>query len=172
MLAHSPPLPLVINFSDNDRSVSAEDEESIILALQHRDRTRCIRLAKPVPNLQKAIMAINGEFPRLEYLFIWHRFSGHETLTLLLTFRAPHLRHLTLVNLAFQLGSPLLTPAAGLVTLGLLEIPPSAYFGPNDLLQQLSLMPQLETLAIGFRLPVPDRGQLMQGPMMIHTDTS
>ncbi|KAI0290783.1 hypothetical protein BC826DRAFT_523560 [Russula brevipes] len=169
MLAHSPPLPLVINFSSNDRSVSAEDEEGIILALQHCDRMRCIRLEKPVPSLQKVIMAIDGEFPTLEYLSIWHRFGDRETLMLLQTFRAPHLRHLMLVDFAIQLGSPLLMPATGLVTLWLEEIPPSAYFGPNDLLQQLSLMPQLETLAIGFRLPVPDRdieGQLLQRSMM------
>jgi hypothetical protein len=46
MLAHSPPaIPLIIDhFDDEYQDLTAEDEKGIILALQHRDRVRRIRI--------------------------------------------------------------------------------------------------------------------------------
>ena len=170
MLEHSPPLPLVIDHIDNDY-ISAKDEEGIILALQHRDRVRRIRLRMSVPNLQKLLVALNDKFPMLEYLIISPPHKHIEGLTLPRTFQAPRLRHIMLVNFDFPIRSPLLTPAVGLVTLSLQFIHPSAYFHPNDLLQQLALMPQLETLGIDFHSPVLDRDvemQLFNTPMTTH----
>ena len=152
MLAHSPPLPLVINHFFNDNKITPEDEEGITLAFQHRDRVRRIRLRARAPMLQKLIDSLDGEFPILEYLFIecqripWsfddnRSFSG--------TFRAPHLRHLLLSNFDIPIGSPLLTTGS-IVTLSLNLIPRSTYFDPNALLQRVSLMPQLEILRIYF----------------------
>jgi len=54
MLGHSPPLPLVIAYL-NDYHASVEVEESIVLALRHRDRVRRIRLQLPAWNLQRLI---------------------------------------------------------------------------------------------------------------------
>jgi hypothetical protein len=48
---------------------------------------------------------------------------------------------------------------------------PSTYFQPADLLQSLSLMPQLELLLVYFHFSVPDRDvemQLMHTPIMTH----
>ena len=58
----------------------------------------------------------------------------------------------------------------GLVTLALQGIPPSAYFRPNDLLQRLSFMPQLETLVITFSSPIPRdvARQLLDTSIMTH----
>jgi hypothetical protein len=87
------------------------------------------------------------------------------------SFRAPHLRHLKLWNFALPMGSPLLTTAVGLVTLSLVDISPSAYFHPNDLVHRLSQMPQLETLAITFHSPVPNRDvkrELLRRPLTTH----
>jgi hypothetical protein len=64
MLAHSPPLPLVIDYEDRD--ITAKDEEAIILALEQRDRVRRIRFYIPVLQLQRLIIAIDGEYPILE----------------------------------------------------------------------------------------------------------
>ncbi len=64
MLAHSPPLPLVV-FYDSD--VGAKDEEGLILALEQRDRVRRIRLRMSISKLQELIMAISGEYLILEY---------------------------------------------------------------------------------------------------------
>jgi hypothetical protein len=91
-------------------------------------------------------------------------------LTLPNTFQAPHLRHLNLKNLALPIRSPLITTNTTLATLSLSAIPLSMFPHPNDLLQQISLMPQLETLRIIFHAPVPNRDlerQLTNRPVTI-----
>ncbi|KAH9981814.1 hypothetical protein BJV74DRAFT_887319 [Russula compacta] len=171
MLAHSPPLPLTIDYIDKDRDITAADEERIMLVLQHRDRVRHIRLLMPISGLQKLITAIDDKFPMLEYLYIGPPTSHRTSLILPQTFQAPQLRHLILFNFAFPVGSPLLTTAVGLVTFSLQMIPPSAYFHPNDLLQRLSLMPRLEVLGIDFHTLVPNSEvelQLLDTPIMTH----
>jgi hypothetical protein len=159
MLAHSPPLPLIIDhiIKDHDQVITAEDEEGIILALQHRGRVRRIRLEMPVIKLQKLVTAMDEEFPMLEFLYITTPTEQGASMSLPQTFQAPHLRHLILENVFCPITSPLFTPTAGLVTLSLMEIRPSANLSPNNLLQRLSLMPQLETLGIDFYSPVPSR---------------
>jgi hypothetical protein len=156
-MTHSPPLPPVVNYFDKDHDIITEDEAGIILALQHRDRVRRIRLRKLV---RKLIGAFGGEFPSLEYLLIeyqpypMHTIEdedvSHITMSLPETFRAPHLRHLVLMNLVTPIGSQSLMTMGNFVTLSLSMIPPSVYVQPNALLQRLSLMPQLETFGITF----------------------
>ena len=165
MLAHSPPLPLVIDYSRKDRDIT-EDEEGAILALKHHDRVRHVRLLN-VTSLQKLIVAMDEEYQFLEYLIIA---TPPDSTVLILpeTLQAPHLRHLTLVGFALPIGSRLLTTAVGLVTLCLFMKDPSTYFHPNALLHWLSFMPQLETLAIFFFFPVPNRE--VEGPgQLVHT---
>jgi hypothetical protein len=174
MLAHSPPLPLIIDHIDEHHDITAEDEEGIILALQYHDRVRRIRLRKSALILQKLISALDGEFPILEYLYVRHQqyvrpTVEHDTsLILPEAFRAPHLRHLVTTNFAIPIGSPLLANTTNLVTLSLNLIPSSTYFHPNALLQRLSLMPQLEILCIYFNSYYPSRDvgkQLMRTPI-------
>ena len=176
MLAHSPPFPLIIDLPGvhsgiDGHDITAEDEERIMLALQHRERIRRIRLDVPAPNLQRLILAIDDEFPILEYLVLVSPDKHPIGLVLPETFRAPNLRHLLLLNFAFSIGSPLLTTGVGLVMLFLDYIYPSAYFRPNYLLQRLALMPHLEILGISFHSPVPNREvrrQLLRTPVMAH----
>jgi hypothetical protein len=170
MIAHSPPLPLVIDHVVRYHEVTPEDEEGILLALQHHDRVRRIRLRMPVPNLQRLIVAIDDHFPILEYLYIAPNTKHEIILPLPRTLQAPQLRHLVL-NVACSIGSLLLTPAVGLVTLSLNNILSSAYFHPSDLLLRLSLMPQLETLGISFHSPVSSHyveRQLLHTPNLAH----
>lgn len=159
MLANSPPLPLIIDhiLKDQDHDITTEDEEGILLALQHHHRVRRIRLEMPVPNLQKLVTAMDEEFPMLEFLCITAPTEQDASLVLPQTLQAPNLRHLLLDNVTFPITSPLLTPTAGLATLSLMEIPSSANLRPYDLLQRLALMPQLETLGIGFHSPLSSR---------------
>jgi hypothetical protein len=170
MLAHSPPLPLVIDYRDDD-DITAEDEEAIILALEQRDRVRRIRFSLPVLQLQKLIMAIDGEYPILEYLiFVDPPEEKRTVLILPETLQTPHLRHL-LINCSIPIRFQLLTTAVGLVTLDLVLHHPSTYFQPTVLLQSLSSMPQLEILAIIFFFAIPNRDverQLMRTPIMTH----
>ena len=90
MLAHSPPLPLIINFMDKDKicALSVKDEEAILLALQDRARVRRIGLMMPATNLLKPIAAMDGQFPVLERLFIWPKSEDNMTLMLPTGFRA------------------------------------------------------------------------------------
>src|SRR6266478_2538322 len=176
MLAHSPSLPLIIDHLDQHDDITAEDEEGIIYALQHRDRVRRIRLVKPIPILEKLIITLDGEYPILEHLLIEHQRNQrpvtwrNRNLNLPETFRAPHLRHLILMNFVIPIGSPLLVTMGNLATLSLALIPPSAYFHPNALLQRLSLMPQLETFGITFNSHFPSgdiKRQLLRTPITI-----
>ena len=170
-MAHSPPLPLVIDYSFPDRDVSAE-EEGIILALEQRDRVRRIHLEVPLPNLQKLIVAIDEEYSILEHLFIMLPLWNEDTvLKLPQTLQAPNLRGLVLGCISLPIRSRLLTTAVGLVTLARKVSHPSAYFQPNILLQWLSSMPQLEIVLIAFSFPVPNRDverQLMDTPITTH----
>jgi hypothetical protein len=170
MLAHSPPLPLIIDYLDESQDITAEDEENIMLALQHHDRVRRIRLKMPILNLRKIItVAIGEEFPMLEYLYIGNLANAITRLILPETFRAPHLQHLLLEGVVDPIGSPFLSAAVGLVTLFLSPIPLSAYFPPNDFLSILAVLPQLEILGIAFLYPIPNRDvewQLLHMPIM------
>jgi hypothetical protein len=170
MLAHSPPLPLVIDYEDTD--ITVEDEEAIILALAQRDRVRRIRFTIPALKLQKLIMAIDGEYPVLEYLVLAVLPEEKGTVLILPeTLQTPHLRHLA-IECSIPIRSPFLgTAAADLITLHLRLYHPSTYFQPTVLLQWLSWMPQLEMLVIFFHFPVPNRDvdrQLMRTPITTH----
>jgi hypothetical protein len=171
MLEHSPPFPLIIDHVYDGDSITTEGEEGIVLSLRPHDRVRRIHLLMPVPDLQKVIEALDNEFPMLEWLYIRPLAKQNTGLILPKSFRAPHLRHLKLSNFAFTIGSPLLTTAVGLVTLSLDWISPSVYFPPNDLIQRLSQMPQLETLGIAFHSPVLNRDvkrELLRRPLTTH----
>ena len=169
MLAHSPPLPLVIGYFTKGRKLTKEDEEGTILALGQHDSVRRVRLGNSLA-LQKIIMAMNEEYPILEYLYIMLPTEDNSTiLTFQETLQTPHLRHLTLQGFTLPMSSQLLTTAVGLVTLHLAMVHPSTYFHPNTLIQWISLMPQLETLKIYFRLSIPSRDierQLAPSPII------
>jgi hypothetical protein len=156
MLAHSPPLPLTVDYAGKD-GITAEDEEGLLLALEQRHRVRHLRLNLPVQNMQKLVMAIDEEFPILEYLIVSPWTKDSTVLMLPETLQAPHLRHFALRGFACPIRSRLHPTAASLVTLYLAIDHQSAYFAPNILLQWISFMPQLESLEIDFSLPVPNR---------------
>ncbi|KAI9512948.1 hypothetical protein F5148DRAFT_559847 [Russula earlei] len=168
MLAHSPPLPLIIDYTDKDREATAEDDESLLIALQHRSRVSRIRLLRPI---RKLIMAIDEEFPMLEYLSIKPSIKHDTSLILPKTLQAPHLRHLILYNFTFPIGSSFLTTIPALVTLSLNDIIPSDFLPLDVFLRQLSLIPQLEMLGIRFRSPIPRhdiQSQLSHLPIMTY----
>ena len=98
---------------------------------------RRIRIGTPVLKLQKLIMAIDREYPILEYLILWDPEEVKKAVLILPeTFQTPHLRHLVITcSTNMPIRSPLLTTAVGLVTLHLALYHPSTYFQPNVLLQ-------------------------------------
>jgi hypothetical protein len=158
MLAHSPPLPLVVDFFEIGRVITPGDEDGIILALNQRDRVLRVRFNTPVTSLQKFIAAVDKEYPILEYLVIVLPFEDVNTnLIFPETLQAPHLCHLKLRGFSLRIGSRLLTTAVGLVSLHLVMVHPSTYFHPNTLLQWISRMPYLEKLTIFFKFPILKR---------------
>jgi hypothetical protein len=170
MLAHSPPLPLTVDYRSED-SITAEDEEGLLLALEQRHRVRHLRLALPVQNLQKLVMEIDEEFPILEYLIMYPPMKENTALMLPETLQAPNLHHLALSCFTCPIRSRLHPTAAGIFTLCLITMHPSAYFQPNILLQWISFMPQLESLEIVFTFAVPNRDverQLTHTPITTH----
>jgi hypothetical protein len=152
MLAHSPPLPLIIFYEDN-RGMTTEDEEGALLALSHRDRIRRISFWVPASNLGKFITAMDEEFPILERMCLGSQSKDSTRMAFPGTFQAPNLRHVWTASI----GSPLLTSTASLANLELIDIPASAYFPPSYLLTRILLMPQLETLVVHFNFPLPNR---------------
>jgi hypothetical protein len=157
MLAHSPPLPLVIGYFNNVRELTT-DEEEIILALKQHSRVRRVRLSNAVTIMQKLSVVMDEEYPNLEFLYITRRTEDNDTISRFPeTFQAPHLRHLTLRGFVLPIGSRLLTSAVSLVTLHLDMVHPSTYFHPNTLIQWISPMSHLETLDIYFKFSIPNR---------------
>ena len=158
MLAHSPSLPLDIDYIEKDIEIAAEDEEGAFLALQQYNRLRRVRLDMYTTSLQKLIVALDDEYPILEYLIIIHPIEDNSSICQFPeTLQAPNLRHVYLHGFALPMGSRLLTTAVGLVTLGLSMVHTSTYIHPNILLRWLSFMPQLETLKVYFQFPIPNR---------------
>jgi hypothetical protein len=166
MLAHSPSLPLDFDYIIE---IAAEDEEGAFLALKQYNRLRRVRLDMSATSLQKLIVAMDDEYPVLEYLIILHPIEDESSICQFPeTLQAPNLRHLYLHGFALPMGSRLLTTAVGLVTFGLSMVHTSTYFHPNILLRWLSFMPQLETLIVYFQFPTPKRdveGQLSHTPI-------
>jgi hypothetical protein len=157
--------------NDHDQVITVEDEEGIMLALEQNDRVRRIRLQSPALNLQKLIMAIDEEYPVLEYLILEPFEDNGIALMLPETLQAPRLRHLLLTSFTFPIGFQLLTDAVGIVTLCLHVSHPDAYFQPVTLLQWISFMPQLETVVISSSVSVPNRDverQLVHTPIISH----
>ena len=171
MLAHSPPFPLVIDHNTS-RDLTTEDERGIMFALEHRDRVRHIYLSMPVLSLQKVIKAMVDQFSTLEYLIIAPLTRPDTHLVLPATFSAPQLSQLQLNHLTSPIGSRLLTTAVSLVILRLRWMHPSTNPYPNHLLEALSLLHQLEHLAISFSSPVPNREierHMLHTPNITHT---
>ncbi|KAI0275819.1 hypothetical protein BGY98DRAFT_990019 [Russula aff. rugulosa BPL654] len=98
--------------------------------------------------------ALDGEFPILECLYLKIPNARYMNWEPPRTFRAPCLRQVVLSNIICPLQSLLLAPAAGLVTLSLTEIGELDKFSPNDLLQRLSLMPQMQMMRLPIRTHV------------------
>ena len=62
MLAHSPPLPLILDYQYDDvrHYLTAEEEERIILVLKQRNRVLRVRFRTPIPIMPKLVMAIEN----------------------------------------------------------------------------------------------------------------
>lgn len=83
-----------------------KNDEKILLALEQRDRVCRIRLAVSPSSLQKVVMAIDEEYPILEYLLI-KNVDERTALTHPKTLQAPHLSRLPLFGSTLPIRSRL-----------------------------------------------------------------
>ena len=110
MLAHSPPLPLLIDYTFyayRNEDITLKDKEGAIVALMQRGRVRRIRIWMPVTGLQKLTVAMDDEYPILGHLIIMRIplvDDRSPISTFPETFQGPHLRHLALQALPFRLN--------------------------------------------------------------------
>ncbi|KAF8264560.1 hypothetical protein EI94DRAFT_1738155 [Lactarius quietus] len=162
MLAHSPPLPLIIYFPGRLGDASGKDEEDVVFALQHHERVRRIHLRASAASLPKLVNAMACEYPTLQRLVLRSHTTkpiAHSTTGILLPtkLQAPLLQRLTLSDIRLPASSELLLRASGLVTLELLDIADTPEIHPAHLVAQLARMAQLERLILHFRTALPNR---------------
>jgi hypothetical protein len=153
MLAVWPPLPIVIVL-DRPRY----EMDNIIVALEHNDRVSeiCLWLFANT-RFQQVLAAMQQPFPALTRLDIGlQNLRGQENPVIPESFlggSAPHLQYLKLEGIPFPRLPKLLSSAAGLVTLCLLEIPHSGYISPEAMVRCLSTLTRLESLSLDFESP-------------------
>ena len=151
-----PSLPIII------KSYDGKVMGNLIAALEYNDRI-CELDLEYLPtsqlNLKKTLEAMQRPFPSLTYLKI-HRihFAVEEVLPIpvpasFLGGFAPRLQTLDLEWIPFPGLPKLLLSATHLITLSLVEIPPSGYISPEALVACLSGLTRLNKLVLEFEYP-------------------
>jgi len=104
MLAHSPPLSVIIDYGDEERQMTRQDEEGILLALRNCHQVCHIRLCMPISSIQRLVVGLDGEFPILHHLYLSPLTSDRDDsdLSLPSTFKVPHLHHSILRNTTYN----------------------------------------------------------------------
>lgn len=158
MLTHFLHLPLIVMYGfEEGEEIPPDDERNILLSLERRHHVRRILLRAPTPALQKMTVPLDDEFPLLDSLAITSVTDGDSTGVILpRSLRAPNLRHLILINVALQIGTPILTTPVHLVTLVLEDVPTLTHIPAECLADLLEFIPQLKILSVGFRPPISD----------------
>jgi len=168
LLAHLPPLPLIIRYLNETTTRVRKYEESILPGLQQHGRLRSVALQAPSPGLCILLRTMDEYFPMLENLSLLSTTGEEANIVLPSTFRAPNLRHLALHGVGLPSGLSLFTSTTTLITLTLTCIPAPYYFHPGQLVTQLQGLLRLEELSIGFAVPIPlpsTEGELLPPPM-------
>ena len=168
LLAHLPPLPLIIHYLNKTTTRVQKYEEIILPRLQQHGRLRSVALQAPSPGLCTLLETMNGHFPILENLSLLSTTEEEANIVLPCTFRAPNLRHLALHGVGLASGLSLFTSTTALVTLTLTHIPAPYSFPPGHLVAQLQGLRHLEELSIGLAdlVPIPNtEEELLLGPI-------
>ena len=155
-----PLLPIVLevyigpSYSSDESYDSSWDEDNVIAALEHNDRVCEIEFIDfPTSKSEKVLPAMHRPFPALTRLDL--DFTDETPLQpdSFLGGSAPRLQKLTLRRFPFPGLPKLLLTATHLVHLDLWGIPHSGYFSPEAMVTALSMLTNLESLAIYFESP-------------------
>ena len=147
--------------------------KNVVAAFKHRDRISMIEISdisisasflhtmlKPFPVLNHLRIEVRNNAPDLD--IIPDSFLGGSS---------PHLQYLLLDRTPLPALPKLLLSITDLVTLGLLDLPPSVYISPEVMATCLFMWTRLEILVLGFQSPTssshPDQESQLS-PSMTH----
>ena len=149
-----PALPIIIHAYFGTSLVRGVS--NLITALEHHDRV-CKITIRGVPNsLLKQFGEMEKPFPELTDLDLWSRHESAPAPVLPDSFLgrfAPQLRWLFLDGIPFPALPKLLLSTHDLVSLQLLNIPPSGYISPESMVTCVAALIRLDLLGLGFRFP-------------------
>ena len=160
-LAIWPALPILVEFASDRRNGNiTSGEDNIVTALKHVDRVCSISFHATGSELEKITTVMQEPFPELTRLFI-HSDDGNAPVlpAEFLGGSAPRLQDIYMFGIPFPALPTLLLSTRDLVSLKLLNIPPSGYISPEVFVVGLATLPRLRYFTIKFQLatPHPDR---------------
>jgi hypothetical protein len=162
-----PNIPIALVYSSFFFDPSPDDEENIIIALEHSDRLGHLHLKLTDQLLGKLAPFIQKPFPVLTDLILYSKANDDAPVlpAEFLRGSAPSLQTFDLTFISFPAWPTLLSSARDLVSLSLITIPPTDYISPETLVACLAALPRLKTAAIGFQSNTPHPDQMRRHPI-------
>ncbi|KAH9037739.1 hypothetical protein EDB84DRAFT_1560490 [Lactarius hengduanensis] len=152
-----PDIPIVMQYGLYDwDTITPNDEDNVIAALEHPDRVSRVRLYITESQLGRITPAMQEPFPVLTHLSIS---SSDANVPIIpsgfLAGSAPRLQEIEFTCIPFPALPTLLLSVSDLVELKLRHIPDIGYISPEVMVAHLAALPRLKILEIGFRTPSP-----------------
>ncbi|KAH9168943.1 hypothetical protein EDB89DRAFT_1555705 [Lactarius sanguifluus] len=145
--------PIAIDYGYNAaKTLTPDDEDNIIAALEQRDRIRHLRFSVTSALLEKMVTLMRGPFPELRHLAISSQGLNVPALPDdFLGGSAPCLREIWFHGIPFPALPTLLSSAITLVELLLVDIPETGHVSSEAFAACLAVLPKLAYLSIGFQ---------------------
>ena len=177
-LGYWPAFPLVVDYSflrnkSLDGSITPEDLDNILAALEQRDRVRHIDLSVSGSLMAYLFAVMEEPFPALNHLLLSctdrdkdqvfedeDEDEGEDRLVIPSKFlggSAPRLREISLFNIPFPTIPPILSSASDLVKLQLEDIPRTPFPSPEAMVACLAVLTRLEDISIEFQSELSTR---------------
>ena len=150
-----PPFPITVFLTPTSPVVDMNDVENLIAALERRDRTSEVHIMDiRGPVLEELITMLHEPLPVLTHFSLG---STDESVPVLpetfLGGFAPRLQSFLLRGIPISSFPKFILCFSHIIHLHLLEIPSSGYISPEVMATCLTALPNLKSLAIGFRSP-------------------
>ena len=149
-----PDLPISLEYLSWGRSITADDEDNILAALEHPDRVRAIALDLTGSMWEKVVTVMKEPFPELRHLSCTSSKDGNTPIfpPKFLGGHAPFcLDEVDLWGIPFPALPTLLLSASNLRRLSLSKIPPTGYISPEAIVASLATLPRLDDFMIEFQ---------------------
>ena len=159
-LGYLPAFPIVISFFDH--YFRNGDRDSLLAALEHRDRVRVVEITIPDTLFEELAMVMQEPFPALTHLRLNldKRVAMPNLPDTFLGGSAPRLETIYIAGISFPAAPTLLSSACDLVHVDLRRIPPSGYIPPDAMVASLAALPKLKYLTLGFVWCMSHRGRM------------